>query len=75
MYSLFLACLLVTAPVEDEEKLLAELDADITALLRQEKDPQLAREAARLLEQTNDSDRWTYYQDAVARLRGATDKA
>jgi hypothetical protein len=69
MYALMLASLVAAAPVEDEEKLLAGLDTDITALLRQEKDPQLVREAARLLEQTNDSDRWTNYLDAIARLR------
>jgi hypothetical protein len=58
-----------------EDKLLQKLDADFEELLQKEKDPQPLREAARLLERTNNGDRWTSYMDGVAILRRKRSKA
>jgi hypothetical protein len=70
MTSLVLAGLLALVPAADErEALVKALDADFEELLKKEKDPQPLRDAARLLAQTNTSDRWLYYSEATALLR------
>jgi hypothetical protein len=52
-----------------------QLEVDFQELLRKERDPGPLREAARLLERTNQSDRWLDYQAAVAILRRGRSKA
>ncbi|HBI43368.1 MAG TPA: hypothetical protein DDY78_11010 [Planctomycetales bacterium] len=74
MYALMLVGVLCCVSAE-EDKLLQKLDADFEELLKKEKDPQPLREAARLLERTNNSDRWTAYMEAVAILRRTRAKA
>jgi WD40 repeat protein len=59
----------VLHPPPPGDKLLAGLDADFQELLKEEKDPQPLREAHRLFDQTNQSDRWTAYLDALALVR------
>jgi hypothetical protein len=59
----------------DGDKLIQQLDADFEELVKKEKDPQPMREAARLLDQTNQSDRWMSYGDALAVIRRTRSKA
>jgi hypothetical protein len=59
----------------EPDKLLKQLDEDFEAALKTEKDPQPIRKAARLLEETNQSDRWTQYGDALAIIRQNRSKA
>jgi hypothetical protein len=70
MTTLMLVGLLALVPAPDSgEDVIKALDADFQELLKKEKDPQPLRDAARLLAQTNQSDRWTKYMDAIALLR------
>ena len=46
----------------EEDKLIVRLDADFEALVAADPNRQQVREAARLLEETNQSDRWTQYK-------------
>jgi hypothetical protein len=57
------------------DMLLKQLDEDFETILKAEKDPQPFRKAARLLEQTNQSDRWTEYHEALTLLRQNRSKA
>src|ERR1700730_9984897 len=70
----FLAGLLWCACAATEDKLLVQLDKDFEAILKTEKDPHLLRRAARLLEETNQSDRWTQYGDALSIIRQTRSK-
>jgi len=74
MYAALLIGLL-TLGLADEDKLLAKLDASVEKLLKN--DPQAAevRKAARLLAETNSSDRWTSYKGALQILRQTRSKA
>jgi hypothetical protein len=58
-----------------EDKLLAGLDADFERLVVKEPRGERVREAARLLAETNDSDRWTNYSAATKILRETRPKA
>ena len=58
-----------------DEKIIQQLEADFEQLLKEERNPQLLRDAARLLEQTNQSDRWTNYSSATALLCRSRSKA
>jgi hypothetical protein len=67
-----MVCLVGSAGPDD---LLKQLDEDFETALKAEKDPQPLKKAARLLEQTNQSDRWTDYGEALSLLRHNRSKA
>lgn len=74
MYVLVLLAALSGGEV-GEEKLLAKLDADVEKLLEDDPLAQEVRKAARLLAETNNSDRWTNYSAATKILRQTRSKA
>jgi len=57
------------------DELIEQLDKDYKKLLAEESNPQPLREAARLLEGTNQSSRWTDYSKAVRIIRKSRSKA
>jgi WD40 repeat protein/HEAT repeat protein len=59
----------IITPPPPGDKLLVGLHADFESLLVKEKNPAALRAANKLLNQTNRSDRWTYYFEALALLR------
>jgi HEAT repeat protein len=75
MSSFLLAAVVVCLPAAEDDKLIERLNRDFAELLETEKDPRTLRDAARVLEETNQSDRWTNYSTAVAMLRRSRAKA
>ena len=74
MHALILCGALCCGSAESD-KLIQQLDADFEELVKKEKDPQPLRDAARLLDQTNESDRWGSYVPGVAIIRRTRSKA
>ena len=74
MYAALLIGLLTLGQAE-EDKLLAKLDASVEKLLNNDVQAEEIRKAARLLAETNSSDRWTNYAGAVKILRQTRSKA
>ena len=74
MYAVILCGALCCASA-DEDKLIVQLDADFEELVKKEKDPVPLREAAKLLDQTNQNSRWTSYMDGLAIIRRTRSKA
>jgi HEAT repeat protein len=70
-----LAGLLCCVPAGEDGKIVTRLEADFQQLLLKDKNPQPLRDAARLLEQTNESDRWTNYLAALTTLRRVRSRA
>ena len=64
-------CCLLSA----EDNLTQQLDADYQALLKQEKDPQPMRDAARALEETDRIAHWTRYTEGLQIIRRTRSKA
>jgi hypothetical protein len=75
MNAYLLAGLLCCVPGAEPDKLLKQLDDDYETILKAEKDPLPLRKAARLLQETNQSDRWMQYGDALALIRQNRSKA
>jgi hypothetical protein len=75
MGAYFLAALVWCGCVAEQDELLQQLDDDFEALLKAEKDPQPIRKASLLLEQTNESDRWMQYMEALTILQQGRSKA
>ena len=71
--ALILALLL--AGQTPEEKLLAKLDASFEKTLENDPHAERMRTAANLLQETNQSDRWTNYASAAKIIRETRSKA
>lgn len=74
MNALLLAGLLLAAPADDA-RLLERLDAEFESLVREDPNAATLRQAAQLLEQTDQSSHWTNYSKATALLRQTRSKA
>lgn len=75
MYAYLLVGFLCASLHANPDQLIAELEADFATLIKAERDPQPIRRAARLLEETNNSDRWSSYREAVFLIRQTRSKA
>lgn len=75
MYAYLLVGFLCTSLNANQDFLLEELEADFETLIKSERDPHLVRRAARLLEETNNSDRWSNYREAIVLIRQTRSKA
>lgn len=75
MYAYLLVGFLCASLNANPDNLLDELEADFETLIKSERDPHLIRRAARLLEETNNSDRWTNYLEALVLIRQTRSKA
>jgi hypothetical protein len=60
---------------EEEKQLITKLESDFEELVKKDKEPQLMRDAAQFLEQTNQSDRWPDYLKALTIIRRTRSKA
>lgn len=75
MYAYLLVGFLCTSLNANPDHLLEELEADFEILIKSERDPHLIRRAARLLAETNNSDRWSNYREALVLIRQTRSKA
>lgn len=75
MYAYLLAGFLCVYLSATPDHLINELEADFETLVKSERDPHLVRRAARLLEETNNSDRWSNYREALVLIRQTRSKA